>query len=75
LVSLPHENVTSTLETFVSTQKEYINEKRNYLTSNNVEVERSVNDLLPIIINYQLDPIIEAVKAEEVKRVKKYYFF
>jgi dynein heavy chain len=36
LVSLPHENITFTLETFVSTQEEYINEKRNYLTSKNL---------------------------------------
>jgi dynein heavy chain len=36
LVSLPHENVTFTLETFVITQEEYINEKRNYLTSKNL---------------------------------------
>lgn len=75
LVSLPHESVTFTLETFVSTQEEYINEKRNYLTSKNLEVERSVDDLLLIIINYQLDPRIDPVKSEEVKRIKKYYFF
>jgi dynein heavy chain len=31
-----HENITFTLETFVSTQEEYINEKRNYLTSKNL---------------------------------------
>ena len=36
LVSLPQDSVTFTLETFVSTQEEYINEKRNYLTSKNV---------------------------------------
>lgn len=75
LVSLPQDSVTFTLETFVSTQEEYINEKRNYLTSKNVEIERSVDDLLLIIINYQLDPRIDPVKSEEVKRIKKYYFF
>ncbi len=36
LVSLPHDNVTFTLETFVSKQEEYINEKRNFLTSKNL---------------------------------------
>ena len=55
--------MTFTLETFVSTQEEYINEKRNYLTSKNVEIERSVDDLLLIIINYQLDPRIDPVKS------------
>jgi hypothetical protein len=31
--------------------------------------------LLLIIINYLLDPRINPVKSEEVKRIKKYYFF
>lgn len=45
------------------------------MTGKNLEVERCVDDLLLIIINYQLDPRIDPVKAEEVKRIKKYYFF
>jgi dynein heavy chain len=74
-VSLPLDNITFTLETFVSKQEEYINEKRNFLTSKNVEIERSVDDLLLIIINYSLDPRVDSVKAEEVKRIKRYYFW
>jgi len=31
--------------------------------------------LLLIIINYPLDPRIEQVKSEEVKRIKRYYFW
>jgi dynein heavy chain len=75
LVSLPHDNVTFTLETFVSKQEEYINEKRNFLTSKNVEIERSVDDLLSIIEHYPLDPRVDSVKNEEVKRIKRYYFW
>ena len=62
LVSLPLDNVTFTLETFVSKQEEYINEKRNFLTSKNVEIERSVDDLLSIIEHYPLDPRVDSVK-------------
>ena len=75
LVSLPHDNITFTLETFVSKQEEYINEKRNYLTSKNLEIERAIDDLLLTIINYNLDPRVEAVKSEETKKIKRYYFW
>ena len=75
LVSLPLDNVTFTLETFVNKQEEYISEKRNYLTSKNLEVERAIDDLLLTILNYNLDPRIEAVKAEETKKIKRYYFW
>ena len=57
-------NVTFTLETFVSKQEEFINEKKNLLTSKNLEVERAVDDLLLTILNYNLDPRIEKVKAD-----------
>lgn len=40
-----------------------------------MEIERSVDDLLLIIINYPLDPRVDTVKAEEVKRIKRYYFW
>jgi dynein heavy chain len=45
------------------------------LTSKNVEIERSVDDLLSIIEHYPLDPRVDSVKNEEVKRIKRYYFW
>ena len=75
LVSLPQDNVTFTLETFVSKQEEYINEKRNFLTSKNLEIERAIDDLLLTILNYYLDPRIDQVKAEETRKIKRYYFW
>ena len=75
LVSLPHENVTFTLETFVSMQEEYINQKKNLLTSKNVEVERAVDDLVQTILSYPLDVRIDPVKSEETKKIKRYYFW
>lgn len=75
LVSLPHENVTFTLETFVSMQEEYINEKKNLLTSKNVEIERAVDDLIQTISLYPLDVRIDPVKGEEIKKIKRYYFW
>jgi dynein heavy chain len=75
LVSLPHENITFTLENFVSMQEEYINDKRNLLTSKNVEVERAVDDLIQTILNYPLDVRIDPVKSDETKRIKKFYFW
>jgi dynein heavy chain len=74
-VSLPHENITFTLENFVSMQEEYINDKRNLLTSKNVEVERAVDDLIQTILNYPLDVRIDPVKSDETKRIKKFYFW
>ena len=63
-MSLPEENVTFPLEVFVSRQEEYINEKRNFLTSKNLEIERAIDDLLLTVLNCYLDPRIEPVRAE-----------
>ena len=56
-------------------QEEYINEKKNLLTSKNVEVERAVDDLIQTISLYPLDVRIDPVKGEEIKKIKRYYFW
>lgn len=43
--------------------------------SKNVEVERAVDDLLSTIQLYPLDPHVEPISADEVKKIKKYYFW
>jgi len=43
--------------------------------SKNVEVERAVDDLLNVIILYQLDQHVDPVLPEETKRIKRYYFW
>ena len=43
--------------------------------SKNVEVERAVDDLLQVILQYQLDPHVDPVLSEETKRIKRYYFW
>lgn len=43
--------------------------------SKNVEVERAVDDLLQVILQYQLDPHVDPVLSDETKRIKRYYFW
>jgi len=43
--------------------------------SKNLEVERAVDDLLYIIVNYPLDPNIDPVSSEDSKKIKRYYFW
>lgn len=50
-------------------QEEYINNKTEYLISKNLEIERAVDDLLNIIIQYPLDPHVDPVLPEETKKI------
>lgn len=40
-----------------------------------MEIERAIDDLLLTILNYNLDARIDPVKAEETKKLKRYYFW
>lgn len=75
LVELPQEAKPLTLDSFVSKQEVYISSNTEFLKSKNVEVERAVDDLLQVILVYQLDPHVDPVLPEETKRIKRYYFW
>ena len=58
------------LDDFVDTQQFYIQEKAEILISKNTEIERSVDDLLHTVINYQLDPAVDPIDTRAAKLVK-----
>jgi dynein heavy chain len=75
LVHLPEGDTTFTLEHFVNMQEDYINEKKSMMTAKNIEIERAVDDLIKAIMMYPLDPRVEEVKTEDIKKLQKYYFW
>ena len=75
LVKLPEESKPMSLDDFVTTQQNYIAEKAEVLISKNIEIERSVDDLLQAVINYKLDPAVNAINPRAAKLVKQYYFW
>ena len=75
LVKLPEDSNPMSLDDFVNTQQDYIEEKAEILISKNIEIERSVDDLLQAVINYKLDPSIPVINVKAAKLVKQYYFW
>ena len=61
LVELPTDTKPMTLDIFVKKQQDYIDLKKEFLYSKNVEVERAVDDLISTILNYPLDPHVDDV--------------
>lgn len=75
LVKLPDDQQLMSLDSFVESQQIYIQEKAEILISKNVEIERSVDDLLQTAISYQIDPSIDPIDSRAAKLVKQYYFW
>jgi dynein heavy chain len=75
LVDLPNDSNPMTLEQFVFNQEQFIQNETNKLISKNLEVERSVDDLIQTILLYPLDPHVEGVNADQTKKIKRYYFW
>jgi dynein heavy chain len=75
LVDLPSNSKPLSLDDFVDLQEKHIKDRTQFLMSKNVEVERSVDDLLQTIILYPLDPHVDQVSSDETKRIKSYYIW
>ena len=73
LVNLPQDAHTFSLDQFVEMQEEWIHEESQQLKSKNIEVEGAVEDLIQTICSYNLDKHVEAISAEEIQKLSKYY--
>jgi dynein heavy chain len=75
LVKLPSNSKPMSLDDFVESQQSHITETAEMLISNNLEVERAVDDLLQMVIGYRLDSNIDPVDTSNAKLIKQYYFW
>ena len=75
LVKLPSDSKPMSLDDFVESQQTHIKNTAEMLISNNLEVERAVDDLLQMVIGYRLDPNIDPVDTSNAKLIKQYYFW
>lgn len=73
LVDLPQDAHTFSLDDFVEMQEKWINHESLKLKSKNIEVEGAVEDLIQAICSYNLDKHVEAISAEEIQKLSKYY--
>jgi len=73
LVRLPDDGKPVSLDDFVEMQEKAISSKTELLVSKNIEVENAVDDLLATICAYQLDPHVEPISDDEIRKLKKYY--
>lgn len=76
LVMLPKDGKPMSLNKFVDSQKDYIEERAEFLICKNIEIERAVDDLLNVIMRYPLDQhLSEGVDKKAAKTIKGYYFW
>lgn len=54
-------------------QEDWIRVESQKLKSKNIEVEGAVEDLIQTICSYNLDKHVEAISAEEIQKLSKYY--
>jgi dynein heavy chain len=79
LVCLPDDTEAMSLDQFVKIQEDHISNFNYFLMSKNEEVERAVDDLIQVVMFYELDPHIiedkDNIHIKEAKKIKKYYFW
>ena len=73
LVNLPQDAKTFSLDEFVQMQQNWIKDESEKLKSKNIEVEGAVEDLIQTICSYNLDKHVDAISAEEIQKLSKYY--
>ena len=60
-------------EDFVDTQEEFIDDLSVKLQGYNMQIESAVEDLVTIVMGYQLDPHVESVSLEDCDNLRKHY--
>lgn len=73
LVNLPEEQELVTLEEFVEMQERHVRSTTDFLVAKNVEIENAVNDMLGMIVGFELEPHVPAVTESEIIKVKAHY--
>jgi len=73
LVNLPEEQELVTLEEFVEMQERHVRATTDFLVAKNVEIENAVNDMLGMIVGFELEPHVQVVQESEIIKVKAHY--
>merc|ERR1719424_295159 len=73
LVNLPDEQELVTLDEFVEMQERHVRATTDFLVAKSTEIESAVNDMLGIIVSFELDPHVLAISESEIIKVKAHY--
>jgi dynein heavy chain len=72
-VNLPNEQELVTLDEFVEMQERHVRATTDFLVAKSTEIENAVNDMLGIIVSFELDPHVLAISESEIIKVKAHY--
>jgi dynein heavy chain len=73
LVNLPEEQELVPLEEFVEMQERHVRATTDFLVAKSTEIESAVNDMLGMIVSFELDPHVHAINENEIVKVKAHY--
>jgi dynein heavy chain len=73
LVNLPDEQELVTLDEFVDMQERHVRATTDFLVTKSQEIESAVNDMLGVIVSFELDPHVPAISESEIIKVKAHY--
>eukprot|EP00931_Biecheleriopsis_adriatica_P081368 TRINITY_DN5469_c0_g1_i1.p1 TRINITY_DN5469_c0_g1~~TRINITY_DN5469_c0_g1_i1.p1 ORF type:complete len:4656 (-),score=1282.68 TRINITY_DN5469_c0_g1_i1:88-14055(-) len=73
LVNLPDDQELVTLDEFVEMQEKHVRATTEFLVAKNIEIENAVNDMLGMIVGFELEPHVPAVTESEIIKVKAHY--
>jgi dynein heavy chain len=73
LVNLPDDQELVTLDEFVEMQERHVRATTDFLVGKSVEIESAVNDMLGIIVSFELTPHVNAISESEIIKVKAHY--
>ncbi|CAE8591739.1 unnamed protein product, partial [Polarella glacialis] len=73
LVNLPEEQELVTLDEFVDMQERHVRSTTDFLVAKSLEIENAVNDMLGIIVAFELEPHVPGVTESEIIKVKAHY--
>jgi dynein heavy chain len=73
LVNLPDDQELVTLDEFVEMQERHVRATTDFLVAKSTEIEGAVNDMLGIIVSFELDPHVLAISESEIIKVKAHY--
>jgi len=73
LVNLPDSQELVTLDEFVEMQERHVRATTDFLVAKSTEIESAVNDMLGIIVAFELDPHVPAISESEIIKVKAHY--
>lgn len=73
LVDLPEGSELVSLDDFVEMQERHILETTDFLRAKNCEIETAVDDMLGMLVSFELDQHVDAIPESEIIKVKYHY--